>query len=285
MKKQIIFMLCSLLSVVSCSDIEEQNPSVGSCNVTFHIQTLNNAGQSPMFAQTRSLNPPTCLLVLDVMDGKVVEKNIIERNTDSVLTTLDLNLDFGDHELYFVAARNAYDSYDKDNLTMKWGQGKKLNLVWANKHELTVARENIEVQQIDMNLVVSQLVLAIKDELPANLKSITTSGTGLSWTLDLKTMQGISGEVANTIEIPENYSGASDFSTYTFVPEGGEVGNVTFAAYSNDEEPIVLAQHTVEDVSVQIGWKTKYTGWFFANEGGFSFTLEENWKGESTIDF
>lgn len=285
--KKIIFLFSIFLCFVSCSETEELIQTEKKGKVSFRLRTVNYVGQTPLFAPTRAEGEntierePKYLLVLDVMDGKVVESNVVERDTGNVLAPLELDLDFGNHTLYFVASYNLYDSYDKENQTVEWGNSNKLNFVWAKKVEKEVSQEDIEVENVDLSLMIAQLNLLIKDKLPDNLESITTSGDDLCWKLDLQTMAGVPNEVSHVTSIPESYRGKTNqfISTYTFVPENETVGDVTFVAESNDDSPQVLAQHTLTGVPVKLGYKTLYSGWFFANLGGFSFTCQDEWLG------
>lgn len=273
--------LSLFLLLASCCNVEEMTPESQPRKIRFHVRTINYAGQTPMFAQTRALkSEPEFFFFMDVLDGKVVEKNIVVRDSIDCMEPLEMLFDTGNHELYFVAAANKYNSYDAENRTMKW-EDEKLNLVWAKKIELDVTRETLDSQSVDLNLVVARLTLKITDRLPEDLATITTSGDSLSWNLNLETMAGIPESVTNTLAIPASYIGQTDkeFSTYTFVPENGKVGSVSFAAYNNADTPQLIKEYTVTDVPVEMGWRTLYSGWFFGNGGTFSFTYDTDWKG------
>lgn len=280
-----LFMIVCALCFISCNDVEELIPTEGSRQISFHMQALNYGEQTPLLAQTRAesgLAKPESLLCVDVMDGVI--KNVSETSWSAAPLLLDL--EFGNHTLYFVAAKNKYATFDQSNLTAKWeGSGaNKLNIVWAETVELNVGRETLTDQSVGLKLVVAQLVLKIKDAIPQNVGSFTTSGSDLSWTLDLTTMNGISEGVTNKLEAGTVIGKTNEeIKTYTFVPASKKVGAVTFQAHTNENE--LIKEYTVTDVQVEKGYRSIYSGWFFNNSGGFTFTYDTEWKGEYNFNF
>lgn len=284
-----LFMIVCALCFISCNDVEELIPTEGSRQISFHMQALNYGEQTPLLAQTRAesgLAKPESLLCVDVMDGVI--KNVSETSWSA--DPLLLDLEFGNHTLYFVAAKNKYATFDQSKLTAKWeGSGdNKLNIVWAETVQLEVKRETLTDQSVGLKLVVAQLVLKIKDAVPQNVGSFTTSGSGLSWTLELTTMngksEGVTNKLAATTEDKTIIGQTNqEIKTYTFVPASKEVGAVTFQAHTN--ENVLIKEYTVTDVQVEKGYRSIYTGWFFNNSGGFTFTYDTEWKGEYNFNF
>lgn len=283
--RNLLFLIACALCFISCNDVEELIPTEGSRQISFHMQALNYGEQTPLLAQTRAENiavVPTCLLCVDVMDGVI--KNVSETSWSA--DPLLLDLEFGNHTLYFVAAKNKYATFDQTDRTAKWeGSGdNKLNIVWAETVQLEVKRETLTDQSVGLKLVVAQLVLKIKDAIPQNVGSFTTSGLDLSWTLDLTTMNGISEGVTNKLEAGTVIGETNqEIKTYTFVPASKKVGAVTFQAHTNENE--LIKEYTVTDVQVEKGYRSIYSGWFFNNSGGFTFTYDTEWKGEYNFNF
>lgn len=283
--RNLLFLIACALCFISCNDVEELIPTEGSRQISFHMQALNYGEQTPLLAQTRAENiavEPTCLLCVDVMGGVI--KNVSETSWSAAPLLLDL--EFGTHTLYFVAAKNKYATFDQSKLTAKWeGSGaNKLNIVWAETVQLEVKRETLTDQSVGLKLVVAQLVLKIKDAIPQNVGSFTTSGSDLSWTLDLTTMNGISEGVTNKLEAGTVIGKTNEeIKTYTFVPASKKVGAVTFQAHTNENE--LIKEYTVTDVQVEKGYRSIYSGWFFNNSGGFTFTYDTEWKGEYNFNF
>jgi hypothetical protein len=283
--RNLLFLIACALCFISCNDVEELIPTEGSRQISFHMQALNYGEQTPLLAQTRAesgLAKPESLLCVDVMDGVI--KNVSETSWSAAPLLLDL--EFGNHTLYFVAAKNKYATFDQSKLTAKWdGSGaNKLNIVWAETVQLEVKRETLTDQSVGLKLVVAQLVLKIKDAIPQNVGSFTTSGSDLSWTLDLTTMNGISEGVTNKLEAGTVIGKTNEeIKTYTFVPASKKVGAVTFQAHTNENE--LIKEYTVTDVQVEKGYRSIYSGWFFNNSGGFTFTYDTEWKGEYNFNF
>lgn len=255
--------------------------------VTFKINALQSGGQTPMGAPTRATGAPTYLLVLDELGGSIVAGNTVERSTDA-LENLTLNLTYGQHTLYFVAAKNRYDSYNTTSMTATWSGNAdhKLNYVWATKVVLDVNENTAANEAVTLALAVAQVQVQCNDAFPANTGNMAVTAEAGCWTLNLRTLQGVTSEVSTTANV-SSYAGLTGkiMGFFTFIPASGNIGDLTITVYDNAQTPVALATHTLEDVPVRMGYVSHYAGSFFTRDHSFSFTYENDWKGTDEYSY
>lgn len=262
--------------------------------VTFQF-TPFEVSQQPLDNGTRAITAtPSVLLVIDEMGGEV--KQVIRLSTTAggsgvtqvsdVLADLTLNMAFGSHNVYFVAAARAYDSYDADALTVTWDVATaNLNYTWAKKVEVNVNSQSVNVRNVVLPLVIGRVELTCNDAQDPDIKQMMISGEGICWTLDLETMKGQSREEGINITLP--YTGDLSgvgvvFAFYSFEPLADgtadpSVGKVTYSAKKADG--MVLASHTLNNVPVRAGYLTQYSGSFYSNATGFALSIADDWTG------
>ena len=275
-------LLAAILLLSACDKQDVASPDASKTReVTFKINALESGGQTPMRAPTRAIAAPTYLLVLDEFGGSIVAGNTVERTTDA-LENLTLSLTYGQHTLYFVAAKNCYDSYNTTAMTATWtgNADHKLNYVWATKVVLDVNENTPANQAVTLALAVAQVQVQCNDAFPANTGNMAVTAETGSWTLNLRTLQGVTSEVSTTANV-SSYAGQTGktMGFFTFIPASGNIGDLTITVYNNAQTPEELASHTLEDVPVRLGYVSHYAGLFFSRNQPFSFTFEDDWKG------
>lgn len=275
----VVSALVLLLAACDSRDVTSLDPSK-TREITFSMETIQADGITPMKAPTRSISAPTYLLVLDELNGSIVSANTVERSTDA-LNSLTMNLTYGTHTLYFVACRSSYASFNTSDMTVTWGgTDHKLNYVWAAKKVIEVDESTAAVEAIVLDLAVSQIQVQCNDAFPANTGDMLIQASAACWTLNLRTLQGVAGEVESTADA-SSLAGqtAKSLGLFTFVPASGNIGDVTLTVYNNAATPQALATHTLDDVPVRVGYVSHYTGLFFSHDQSFSFSYENAWKG------
>ena len=283
MKHKIHFFVVSAVVLLMTACDSQDVTSLDSSKtreITFSMETIQLSGSTPMKAPTRAISAPTYLLVLDELNGSIVSANTVERTVDA-LTPLTMNLTYGDHTLYFLACTNSYASFNTTDMTVTWGGAEhKLNYVWVAKKVIHVDESTAAADAITLDLAVAQVQVQCNDAFPANTGNMRIQAPTACWTLNLRTLQGVAGEVVST-------AGASSFANqtgkalalFTFVPASGNIGDMTLTVYNNAATPQVLATHTLEDVPVKLGYISHYTGLFFSHDKSFSFSYENEWRG------
>jgi len=282
MKHKIHFFVVSavvlLMTACDSQNVTSLDPSK-TREITFSMETIQLSGSTPMKAPTRAISAPTYLLVLDELNGSIVSANTVERSVDA-LTPLTLNLTYGDHTLYFLACKNSYASFNTTDMTVSWDADHKLNYVWVAKKVIHVDESTAAAEAVTLDLAVAQVQVQCNDAFPANTGNMRIQAPTACWTLNLRTLQGVAGEVVSTANA-STFAGQTGMALalFTFVPASGNIGDMTLTVYNNAATPQALATHTLEDVPVKLGYISHYTGLFFSRGQSFSFSYENDWKG------
>ena len=283
MKHKIYFFVVSAVVLLMTACDSQDVTSLDSSKtreITFSMETIQFDGSTPMRAPTRAISAPTYLLVLDELNGSIVSANTVERTVDA-LTPLTLNLTYGDHTLYFLACKNSYASFNTTDMTVTWGGAEhKLNYVWVAKKVIHVDESTAAADAITLDLAVAQVQVQCNDAFPANTGNMRIQAPTACWTLNLRTLQGVAGEVVSTADA-SSFANQTEkaLALFTFVPASGNIGDMTLTVYNNAATPQVLATHTLEDVPVKLGYVSHYTGLFFSHDKSFSFSYENEWRG------
>lgn len=282
MKHKIHFFVVSAVVLLMTACDSQDVTSLDSSKtreITFSMETIQFDGSTPMRAPTRAISAPTYLLVLDELNGSIVSANTVERTVDA-LTPLTLNLTYGDHTLYFLACKNSYASFNTTDMTVSWDADHKLNYVWVAKKVIHVDESTAAAEAVTLDLAVAQVQVQCNDAFPANTGNMRIQAPTACWTLNLRTLQGVAGEVVSTANA-STFAGQTGMALalFTFVPASGNIGDMTLTVYNNAATPQALATHTLEDVPVKLGYISHYTGLFFSRGQSFSFSYENDWKG------
>lgn len=291
-RKAFEMMLGALVAATTCScstalvedamvEDEFVTPVQNSRTVSFGMQTTMES----MSTRAVSTATPTQLLVLDAApDGtvKVYTRNV-SADTDvegDVLDNLSLNLLYGQHKLYFVAADNAFQRYDTDAMTVTWDTSvKSLKNCWAQSVDLTVGQEPLSGQQISLPIRVAQIQMVLNEGVISGVSEMELAASDGSWELDLNTMSGTDAAgVSAKFNIPSNYWNVkgTSFNLYSFLPEQAEtVGTLT--ATARDANSDEVTSHVLNDVPAAAAQITRYTGFFFNNSQGFTLSVDNVW--------
>lgn len=253
--------------------------------------------QTPLQAETRAItNTPIALLVIDEMEGEVLQvKQLTSDQTtpgtgaqvvEDVLADLTLDMVPGSHNVYFVAACKAYDSFDADALTVTWDNATaSLSYTWAQKLSVTVTSTASAARSVTMPLVVGRVELECLDAQDPDIDRMHIAGTDICWTLNLESMTGEASDNGVDYSIAytsSNKNAGKKFAFFSFEPQTTgsgtpTVGDVTFTAEREDGSAIVA--HTLSNVPVRKGYLTHYSGAFYDYATGFTFSLANDWSG------
>ena len=164
MKKILAYsVLCASTIFSSCYHDSEVEILDGNKYVTFNLN-LDGVEQSSM---TRAISEPSNLLVIDKIGDEV--KTSIKNS----LEAFSLPLDYGTHDIYFVAADKIWSSFSTADLTVTWTTDRTaLSYTWAYHLSIEVD-ENTTVEDITMPLVIANVQVKTLDKLPSNVSTMT----------------------------------------------------------------------------------------------------------------
>ena len=268
-------ILSAMLSLSSCYQNSDEDLIGSNKYVTFNLD-LAGVEQTSL---TRAINEPGNLLVIDKFDGKVTTQ------TKTSLNAVGLPLDYGTHDIYFVAAENVWTSFSTADLTVTWSTNHTaLSYTWAYHLELEVD-ENTTVEDITLPLVIANVQIKTLDKLPSNVATMNVEAPGLSKVLDLNTMSGVVSEsdINYSINVAQYTGKTFSVNLYTFVPTSGYVGDIVLTALdSNNQE---IAAKTLNEVPVQAGYISLYSGYFFSDGVSFPLSYTDDWTGTNNYGY
>jgi hypothetical protein len=275
--KSILFFasVCISLTLTSCYQNSDEDLTANDKFVTFNL----NATGVEQSSLTRAISEPGNLLIIDILGDN------ISTEIKSSLASFGLPLEYGTHEIYFVAATSIWSAYDTSELTVTWPSTHSgLSYVWAYHLTLEVD-ENTSVEEINLPLVIANVKLSMLDKIPSNVVSLKFDAPDLCKGLDLKTMTGFLTDtpVNNSLDV-SNYAGKTlSVNMFTFVPSTGYVGDIVITAFDSNSEEI--ASQTLSGVPVQKGYITKYSGYFFSDGVTIPLTYSTDWTGTNNYSF
>ena len=277
MKQLIVYsILCVSTIFSSCYHDSEVDLLDGNKYVTFNLN-LDGVEQTSL---TRAIDEPKNLLVIDKLGDKVTT------SIKNSLAAFGMPLEYGTHDIYFVAADEIWSSFSTADLTVTWSTDRTaLSYTWAYHLSIEVD-ENTSVEDITLPLIVANVQLKTLDKIPSNVPTMTIEAPGLSKVFDLKTMSGVESEsdINYSYDVSQ-YSGSKSiyFNLYTFVPSSGYVGDIVLTALdSNNTE---VAAKTFEQVPVQAGYISLYSGYFFSDGVSFPLSYSDDWTGTNNYGY
>lgn len=282
MRKLALSLLAvSSLVLASCYHAEDDLSPATIADVKFNIevegltsQQITRAGSLP------SLQAPEHVLVLDKHDGKT---DSFEKTS---LDGLTLSLSYGMHDLYFVAAPEAWSSYNAEALTVAWPNNGSMKAVWAYHYQLDVV-EGTEFEDLVLPLAVAAVRIATLDKIPSTARKAAIEAPDVCSVLDLDKMQAATTQAGGFVRNITVAGVTTAFSTniFTFVPAAGNVGDIKMAFYTDDNMTADLAEHTFETVPVAAGYVSNYTGYFFSEGLPIPVSYSSSWLGSNDYSY
>lgn len=164
----------------------------------------------------------------------------------------------------------------------------KLTDTFYHYGTIEVKKDENTSESITLKRAVAMFRLNIKDEIPANAKSIQFYYTGGSSTFNAVSGYGcVNSKQTETLDIT---SGQQVYEVYTFPHEDGKKLQMTISILN--ESGITIASRTFSDVIVKKNYITKYSGKLFVdNPDGettdidIEFEFDPEWAGEDEYEF
>ena len=224
----------------------------------------------------------TDILVIDRMAGNIVQ-TMAQTSTDADFGSPTLTLDYGVHELTFIAHRSTTPSFDATAFT--W-TADKVRQTYVCRQSLTVNTETTG-RAVSLTNHVYQLKFLVADALPTGLATVRIGVTDYRPTLSLADFTGTgSTTLSRDITIPANYIGTTgnDFSVFGFCPTLNTeyTTSVSISFLRSDES--VIQTHSLNNVPLETNCVTTVQGNFFRTDGAFTLNINTAWGTEKTVN-
>jgi len=290
MKRHLTFVwMATAILCVGCERLDTSLPEQAEASsvnnkkaVTF---SMNADGLSISKAGTRATAADaglTDILVIDRMAGNIVQTTT-QVSTDEDFGSPTLTLDYGTHELTFIAHRNISPAFDAT--AFSW-TADKVRQTYMCRQQLTVNTETAG-QSVSLSNYVYQLKFMVEDALPTGLTTVRIGVTDYRPTLALADFTGIgTTTLQRDITIPANYIGTSgnEFSVFGFCPTlNTEYSTSVSISFLRSDETVIQA-HNLNNVPLETNCITTVEGNFFRKEGGFTLNINTAWGTEKTVN-
>ena len=267
--------LSFILALTSCYRDSEDEISVNDKYVTFNF---NLAGVEKS-SLTRAISEPSNLLIIDKFGDEVTS------DTKTSLAPFSLPLDYGRHEIYFVAADKIWTSYSTAEWKVEWPSSHDgLSYVWAAHLTLDVD-EDTSVEDIMLPLIIANVQVKTLDKVPATASSLHIDAPDLCKGLDLLTLSGIPTDtpVNYSLDLSRGTGNTLRINLFTFVPPTSCIGDISLTVLDQNTQEI--AAKTLNEVPVQPGYISLYAGYLFSDGISFPLSYTDDWSGTHSYGF
>lgn len=271
-----------ILPTVSCSTGEElsvkvEEPKDTMQQVTIRF-TFTSISMESMTRATLAESQMTDLWLFDYMDGEL-QTTIHQTSEDDGFGAITLTADYGEHSLYFVASRG--DTPTIDGTTISWA--KPSDTFWQNV-TLNIEPQTSTNQSVVLQRVVTRLRIAVTDEVPANLKTLSVTPATWYYGLDYTTGEAVNSQpTPRVITVPSSYVGTTNLATsfYCLCPAEGFETDITVTAKDADETAV--ANIALQDVPFERNRITNYSGSLFTQNRAVSVTTNDEWNEDYNV--
>ena len=270
-----------ILPTVSCSTGEELSVKVDQLKDTMQQVTIRFTFPSiSMEAMTRATlaeSQMTDLWLFDYMGGEL-KATIHQTSENDGFGAITLTADYGEHSLYFVASRG--DTPTIDDTTISWA--KPSDTFWQS-FTLNIEPQTSTNQSVVLRRVVTRLRIAVTDEVPANMKTLTITPSTWYYGLDYTTGEAVNSQATpRVITVPSSYIGTINLATsfYCLCPADGFDTDITVTA--KDADDTAISNIALQDVPFERNRITNYSGSLFTQNRAFTVTTDDEWLDEYT---
>ena len=266
-----IFVNCSTGEELTVKTVAPRD-TMASTTITF---TFCNISMESMTRATLAESQMTDLWLFDYMDGEP-KATIHQTSEDDGFGAITLTADYGEHSLYFVASRG--DTPTIDGTTLSWA--KPSDTFWQNV-TLNIEPQTSTNQSVTLQRVVTRLRVAVTDEVPANLKTLSVIPSTWYYGIDYTTGEATNSQsTPRVINVPSSYVGTTNLSTsfYCLCPADGFETDITVTA--KDAEETSIANIALSNVPFERNRITNYSGSLFTQNRAVSVTTDDEWLDE-----
>lgn len=273
MKKKLLILSVIAAAVVSCSKevTAFDDEDVNSRRVTFEL--TNDVWD----VSTRSLaadgQDMTDLWIFDYMDGELVW-TLHKSSGDADFESPSVDMDFGDHQVYFVASRGKNPAVNGTEIT--WSTPS--DTFWQEL-ELTVTGSSSSSVAVVLDRVVTKLKITVNDEVPTG--TATLEVTPAQWWYGMDYTTGVAttnSSQTRTVSVPASYIGTTGQLSVGIFGLSDEDGWMTdLYIRAKDGSGNVIGGVSLVDVPFMRNRATEASGSLFGSESGFTVTLNAEW--------
>ena len=254
----------------------------GKKQVTFNVKGDWSMTTSEMKGGTKSGSMSangtdmTDLWIFDYM-GENLVNTIHQVPEDDDWGTPTLDLDYGSHNLYFVASRGINPTVNNTSKTILFT--KVSDTFWKSLN-LNVTPSSDGDRDIDLDRVVTKLKLTITDEIAEGTSTLNITPNvwyyGIDYTTGAPTNSASSQAIS--VSVPSNYIGQTgQYATvFSFSAIAEWHTDVLFQAKTSGGD--VLGEVTLNNVPFKRNRATNFEGPLYGSSGTGTITVNDTWE-------
>ena len=282
MKKFLLFF-CAALLLMSCSKEAEQNQVVpeGKKQVTFKVDGDWSMTTSDMKGGTKDGNMSangssmTDLWIFDYMGETLV--NAIHQTPDSAdWGSPTVELDYGTHNLYFVASRGQNPTV---NHTTKSITFTKVSDTFWKGLNFNVTPTSSSDQSVSLNRIVTKFKASITDPIAEGTAAFYVTPNvwyyGVDYTTGAPTASATDQSII--VNCPSSNIGSTSCYLSVFGFSATTIWHTDVTLQAKNSSGTVLGEVTLEDVPFVRNRSTEFSGPLYGSNGRDTIILNDTW--------
>jgi len=273
-------LMMAVVIAMAMAACEKENVSTVVINEPAEMQektitfSVGNGGGTRATLTELSL---TDLWLFDYVGGEL-QQTVHVGSTDGGFGSLSLSMEYGDHNLYFVASRGTTPTVSAP--TIAWE--KPSDTFWKAL-ELTVAPATSANQAVELKRVATRLRIAVTDEVPTGASQLKVAMSNWYSAMDVRTGAGVNvASVEKSVTIPSSYIGTSDKLVASFFGlSASEEWTTDVTVTMTGENDAVMGSVALSDVSFAQNRTTVYSGGILGGVGTMTVTADDAWGAEN----
>lgn len=285
--KKILLAVAVALTMTACErehdELAEAEVEITIPSDTIQHHTTINFICSPytMMAMTRSTLSELSLTDLWVFDyvGGVLKAMTHQSNSDAAFGSPSLDLEYGEHTLYFVASRGTNPVVIDPVIT--WGSVR--DTFWSLL-SISVEPMTATSQSVSLSRVVARLRIAVTDAVPAGAATLNVTPSQWYYGLDYTTGEPASPATSTmSVSIPSSYVGATNLNASFYSVSSTSPWQTDVDVYLNDGNGSVIGAVTLPDVPLQRNHVTAYQGSLMSSGRSVVVSTEDEWVEDDVV--
>lgn len=281
--------IAAALMLLSCGSEHEESTDVKAVVPTpkdtmENYVTINlNMGTITQRAMTRAtlteLNL-TDLWIFDYVDGQLVT-DFHQSSSETGFGSPSIDLEYGNHTLYFVASRGADPSVSGQVIT--WSSVR--DTFWSSL-SLDVEPMTSTSQSVSLSRVVARLRIAVTDAVPTGAAKLNV--TPSKWYLGLDYTTGEPSSPSSPslgVSIPSSYVGTTSLNASFYTISSTALWQTDVAVAITSVNDAVLGSVLLPDVPFQRNHVTNYQGSVMSSGRSVTVTSDDEWIEDDSINW
>jgi hypothetical protein len=286
MKKNLFFAAIAAMCFTSCSHDEPVSTLTATVNAPDSMRTkavcfaVSGDFQISTVPMTRAMTADgksmTDLWVLDYQ-GSTLMQTIHQTSEDADFGTPTINLDYGDHIIYFVASRGSSATLDSDAKTLTFG---RVSDTFWQSLALTVTSTTDASRTVTLSRIVTKLKLVFTDAIPEGAATFNITPATWYYGIDYTTGSPTAATPNQTIpvNIPASEIGVSNEIVNIFGFSAVEEWNTDIALDCKNGSGAILGQAAITAAPFKRNRITSYSGPLFDRTRSMTLTLSDSWE-------